>query len=264
MGETMSSDTGDHGAAQPVSAPVPQRNTVGLIGLIVGIVGFVFACIPGALIVGWVLLPIAFILGIVGMFQAGKSKTTSIAAVIVSIIGVVVGVVVFATVVSDAVDDAFSSSNLEPPASTADGDPAADQPGTRENPLTIGQPVTSDDWSIQLGPPREAGAEVQAENQFNDPPGAGMQFWVVPVTATYTGESTGQPAFDISVKFVGADNRTYDDSCGVIPSPLADVGELYAGGVAEGNVCVAVPAGADGLWTLTAGLLGKPMFFTAQ
>ena len=45
--------------------PVKRSNTVGLIALVVGVIGFVFACVPGALVVGWVLLPIAFILGVV-------------------------------------------------------------------------------------------------------------------------------------------------------------------------------------------------------
>ena len=35
--------------------------------MIVAIVGFIFACIPGALIVGWILLPIAFVLSIVSL-----------------------------------------------------------------------------------------------------------------------------------------------------------------------------------------------------
>jgi hypothetical protein len=35
-------------------------------------------------------------------------------------------------------------------------------------------------------------------------------------------------------------------------------------GVAKGNTCVAVPAGADGLWTVSTGILGKPVFFTAK
>jgi hypothetical protein len=60
---------------------------------------------------------------------------------------------------------------------------------------------------------------------------------------------------------VGSDNRTYSDSCGVIPNPLSDIGDLYPGGVAEGNVCVTVPAGADGLWTVETGFVGDPVFF---
>src|SRR5699024_2284731 len=69
-----------------------QRNIVGLIALIVVVVGFIFACIPGALIVGWILLPISFILSIVGLAMSGKTKGTSISALIVSIVGFIVGV----------------------------------------------------------------------------------------------------------------------------------------------------------------------------
>jgi hypothetical protein len=58
----------------------------------------------------------------------------------------------------------------------------------------------------------------------------------------------------------GSDNRTYDDSCGVVPNPLSDVGALYKGGSAQGNICVAVPAGADGLWTVSTSF-GDPVFF---
>lgn len=245
-----------------------QANTLGRIALIVAVIGFVFACIPGALIIGWVLLPIAFILGVVGLFASGKSKGTSIAAVIIAVVGTVVGVVVFVALVGDAVDDAFEDSDLSPSAPTAvdaaENDKGmGDNPGTRENPLPIGETVSNDDWQVTLGVPREAGADVAEENPFNDPPKEGMEYWIVPVTATYTGDDTATPWVEISVKFVGVDNRTYDDNCGVIPDPLDDVGELYKDGVAEGNTCVTVPAGADGLWTVTAGMLGEPAFFTA-
>lgn len=91
-----------------------------------------------------------------------------------------------------------------------------------------------------------------------------MEYWIVPVTATYTGVDTGTAWFDLDIKFVGSDNKTYSDSCGVIPDNLNDVDEVYPGGVAEGNVCVAVPAGADGLWSLSAGFMGNPSFFTAR
>ena len=262
-------------SAQIPQAPVKEKNTLGLIALVVAIIGFIFACVPGALVVGWVLLPIAFILGIAGMFQAGKTKQTSIAAIIISIVGTVVGVSVFAFVVSDSVKDAFGSSDLKPSSSVAanggvgNTDPSreksstSDEPGTRQNPIPIGQTVTSKDWEVTLGVPREAGAEVAAANQFNDRPKAGFEFWVVPVTATYIGDESGSVMFGVRVSFVGSDNRTYNDYCGVIPDPLSDVGELYQGGVAKGNACVSVPAGADGLWAVTSGI-GDPVFFTAK
>ncbi len=52
-------------AAAPASG---KTNIVALVAMIVAIVGFIFACIPGALIVGWILLPIAFVLSIVSLF----------------------------------------------------------------------------------------------------------------------------------------------------------------------------------------------------
>lgn len=255
-------------------APGRGKNTLGLIALIVAVVGFVFACVPGALIIGWVLLPIAFILGIAGMFQAGKAKQTSIAAIVISIVGVVVGVSVFAFVVSDSFEDAFGSSDLRPSSSaplnsgdktdpSRESTSSSDEPGTRDNPIPVGQVVTNMDWEIALGTPREANAEVTAENQFNDKPEAGREFWIVPVTATYIGDESGSTMFGVRVSFVGSDNRTYADSCGVIPDSLNDVGELYKGGVAKGNACVAVPAGADGLWAVTTGF-GDPIFFSAR
>jgi hypothetical protein len=249
-------------------APAKQKNTLGLIALIVGIIGFVFACIPGALIVGWVLLPIAFILGIVGLFASGKAKSTSVAAVIISVVGTVVGVSVFVVVVGHAFGNAFKKSDLSPSAPSAiSGGAHGPQPsskGSRDNPLPIGETVSNTDWQVVLGPPREASADVAATNQFNSPPKAGMAYWIVPITATYTGDKTGNPTFGVSVKFVGSDNRTYDDRCGVIPDPVTDVGDLYKGGVAKGNTCVAVPAGANGLWTVSTGFAGKPVFFVAQ
>ena len=254
----------DTQAPQPPLAP-KQRNVVGLIAVVVGIVGFVFACIPGALIVGWVLLPIAFVLGIVGVCLSGKTKATSIAAICVSIVGSVVGVVVFFTVVADSFSDAFNEPDLTagPSAPTIDGGNDGDatpKPGSREDPLPIGQPASNQEWTVALGQPAESWSLVAAENQFNEPPPSGMEFWMVPVRATYTGPSTGN-VWEVSVKFVGADNRTYSENCGVIPRPLTDVGELYPGGVAEGNVCVVVPAGANGLWTVETGFIGEPAFF---
>lgn len=255
-----------------IPPPAPQNNVVGLIALIVGIIGFVFACVPGALVVGWVLLPIAFVLGIVGVCLSGKSKGTSIGAIVVSIVGVVVGVLVFLTAVSNAFSDAFKDTDLASPSSSRSG--IADQrqtptseaaePGSRTDPFQIGETVTNSEWEITLGQPTEAGAQIAAENQFNDPPSPGMEFWIVPVTAKYIGDETGNLTFGVTVKFVGSDNRTYEDSCGVLPNPLSDIGDLYPGGSATGNTCVAVPAGANGLWALSTGFVGNPVFFTSR
>jgi hypothetical protein len=271
-GNTSNGPYGGAPAPQPFGPypPIKQKNTIGLIALVVSVIGLIFSCIKGALIVGWVLLPIAFILGIVALVQSGKSKGTGTAAIIISIVGGIVGAAVFATVVTDSVHDAFKGSNLSASPSAAASAPTTDQSnagnpdGSRENPYPIGETVGNQDWKVTLGAPHEAWSEISATNEFNDPPKAGMQFWIIPVTAVYTGDATGNLMFGISVKFVGSDNRTYGDSCGVIPNPLSDIGDLYKDGVGKGNTCVAVPAGADGLWTVSTGVIGKPVFFTAK
>lgn len=186
MGETLSQPWGSlpnqpYGTYLMQPAPVKRNNTIGLIALIASIIGFVFACIPGALVVGWVLLPIALILGIVGVCQSGMSKGTSIAAIIVSILGIVVGVVVFFAVVGNAFSDASNKPNLTATsaapgaqATTSTRASSSNEQGSRENPFPIETPVTSPEWQITLGPPQEAGLQIAAENQFNDPPEAGM------------------------------------------------------------------------------------------
>jgi hypothetical protein len=78
-----------------------RKSTVGRIALVFSVIGIVVSFAPwsvpsnwtspetafgGALVVGAVLLPIAFILGIVGLFRSGQPKAASIAAVLISII----------------------------------------------------------------------------------------------------------------------------------------------------------------------------------
>ena len=94
----------------PQPAEKPAKNVLGLVALIVAVVGFIFACIPGAFILGWVLLPVAFVLGIVAVCLRGKAKWQGITAIIVSVVGTIVAFIVFfavlAIAVGQAVDDA--------------------------------------------------------------------------------------------------------------------------------------------------------------
>ncbi|MFA5608525.1 MAG: hypothetical protein WDA07_15380 [Leucobacter sp.] len=148
---------------QPAQPPVtkPGANVLGIIALIIAIIGFIFACIPGALIIGWVLLPIAFILAIVSLFMKGKGKALGITALILSVVGTIVGVIVFFTVTVTAIDEAFSGgeTTVITPDETApeDSDEAApveedtvDEQGTRGNPYPLGTAVTQGDWTITI------------------------------------------------------------------------------------------------------------------
>jgi glycopeptide antibiotics resistance protein len=90
----------------------PKRtNGLGIAAFIVAIVGFIFACMPGALIIGWVLLPIGFILGLVAIFLKGKVKWQAVSAVIISVVGTIVGFVVFFVAVGNAIGDAVEENS---------------------------------------------------------------------------------------------------------------------------------------------------------
>jgi hypothetical protein len=86
------------GPQAPAPAPEPAGpNVLGIVALVVAAVGFVFACIPFVQVVGWILLPIAFVLSIVALFLKGR-KWPAIVALIVSIVGAIVGAIVAAVV----------------------------------------------------------------------------------------------------------------------------------------------------------------------
>ena len=193
------------GYQPPVPPPEPKRNTIGLIALIVAVIGFVFACIPGALIIGWICLPIAFILGIVGVCQSNQPKKTSIWAIIVSVVGTIVAAVVFFAVVVDAVDDAFTPDTATV---TQNGQEQSEDVGTREHPARIGDTLTGKEWTVVVNSfDPDATAEVMAENQFNEEPGDGKEYALVNLTVTYTGTDSGYAEF-LSVAFVGDNGVT--------------------------------------------------------
>lgn len=158
-----------------------------------------------------------------------------------------------------------TSSSAAPEESAPEGPEASEDPtpelGSRENPFPIDRPVGNDFWDIVLEEPHQAWQQVQQENMFNDPPADGMEYWILPVSVTYIGTETGDPFWDLEFGFVSDEGRSYDDDCGVIPDDLHDVGEMYSDAEASANICLTVPEGAPGLWTVGA-RFSEPVFFT--
>lgn len=268
-----------------------QRNTVGLIALIVAIVGFVFACIPGALIVGWILLPVAFILSIVGLALSGKTKGTSISALILSVVGTIVGVLVFLFAVGSAFEDAFdddvsvsSTAEVEGEDDTDEAAPAGDATpqdeegddegssddveGTRENPGELGSVISGEEWDVTVDSfDRDMTEEVLAENQFNDEPDDGNTYAVAEVTVTYTGDDSGDPWMDLDFVYVTENGNTtaYYDTDAIGPEPdIMDIGEMYEGASNTGNVLFEIPEDDSGLLRVTPGLLSEDAFIATS
>jgi len=248
---------------------------LGLIALVVSIVGFIFACIPEALVVGWVLLPVAFILGIVGVVLSGKRKAASIAAIIIAVVGTIVGFVVFFTVVAGAVGDAVKQSTGSGDTSVtmpdqgkkapADSKPAAAKAGTRDNPYPIGSKISDGDWDLVVNSVTlDATQAIAQANEFNDAPAPGSQFLMVNLTVTYNGSDPDGKSPLVSVNYVTKDGNTIDGTEKLIvpPDQFDMMKPLYEGASTTGNLAFEVPSAtaADGTLAVRASLLGDKEF----
>lgn len=275
----------------PASAPAgKRRNTLGLVALICAAVGFVFACIPGALIVGWVLLPAGFVLGVVSLFQKG-ARWPGIWAIVVSLLGTIVGAVVFFTVVSGAVDEALGGdSTVVTPAQSADAgqeagaeevtsqgeaaetdapaeaeSPAGDV-GTRENPAPLGSTVVGNEWEIIVNSVEFNATDAVLEaNMFNEPPAEGMTYALVNVSATYTGADSSSTMM-VTIDYVTAGGEVVRsfDALAVAPDPSFGMAELFTGATDTGNLVLQVPADGSGLLRVTPGLFADAVFVATE
>lgn len=227
-----------------------QKNVMGIIAFIIAILGFIFGCIPGALIMGWILLPVAFLLAIISFFLKG-GKGFSIAALILSVVGTIVAILVFFFVVASSFDDAFSEDvSAEAPAEeivAGDGDAreAGAEKGTRENPYSIGTKISSDSWDMTITKVTlDATDEVLAENEFNEAPDAGNQYMMVDVEMTYTGDAPDGEMPMATFDYVSASGNTFDglDDMVVAPNELDMLESLYNGAATSGSIAIQIPS----------------------
>ncbi|WP_267278042.1 hypothetical protein [Arthrobacter sp. CDRTa11] len=250
---------------QPTKAK-KQLNVVGLIALIAAVLGFIFACTPGALIVGWILLPIAFVLALVSLFLKDKAKWMGVTALIASIVGTIVGFMVFFAAVGTSLDNALGSGDIK--VSGLQG--TAAEAGTRENPSPIGSVIESDDWRVVINSVTLAASDaVVAANQFNERPTEGSEYIMVNYSATYIGDDPdGQMAAFVSVEYVTANGTTVNglDKLVVAPEPIDTTSALYKDGTATGNKAIEVPTATAGQGVLAVrpGMFGDKVFVAVQ
>ncbi|AZA08569.1 hypothetical protein [Corynebacterium pseudopelargi] len=243
-----------------------SKNVVGIVALVCAVVGFIFACIPGALIIGWVLLPIAFILGIVGLFTS-KKRRTAVIAIAVSVVGFVVGVLVFVFVAAQAFDDAF---NAESNVSSGDGSKLEKGAGSsRENPLPLGSSIESEDWKVTINSvDLNADDAVLAANTFNDPAPEGQKYILVNYTVEYTGDKAEGEVPSPLVSYVTIDGNTLSalDNFAVAPDQIDTVDKLYEGGSVTGNQALTAPVDSaqEGVLAVNADLGSATKFVSVQ
>ena len=255
----------------PASAAAPPKklNVLALIAAIVAVVGFIFACVPGALIVGWILLPIAFVLSIVSLFLKGDKKWLGIVGLVLSIVGTIVGVVVFLGVLASSVGEAFGGGDtaVTRPGESGDGDePVEEQPaeaaqGSRENPYPVGSEISNSDWSVVVNSVNPDGNPVvSAANQFNEAAPAGSHYEIVTYTITYKGAGSASSA-EVTVDVVtSAGNvvNSYDNF--VALSDEFGFEELFTGATAGGSQAFLVPDGETIVVRITPGYFADEVF----
>ncbi|WP_173923328.1 DUF2510 domain-containing protein [Agromyces sp. Marseille-P2726] len=132
----------------------PGPNIVGVIALLLAILGLVITFIPATSGFAWILVPVAFVLSIIGLFLRG-AKWAAVTALVVSIIAAIVGVVMFVTfligslgTVFDEIDDTLPDVPVFPQPAPEDpgAPPAPEQPeGQVEGSLAFGDTMTWDD-----------------------------------------------------------------------------------------------------------------------
>lgn len=157
--------------------------------------------------------------------------------------------------------------------------PAPTEPdGTRERPYLAGTKarLAADSvWTVGFQPANtDAAALVIAENEFNAVV-EGRSMVMSEATFDVNGD-TAQDLTDganilwsLTFEYVTTGGVSYgsgaDDSCGVVPNDYYNIGTLYAGAAASGNICVQVPTAevSGGLWSVTNNQGDKLFFATA-
>ncbi|MBD7918820.1 hypothetical protein H9657_11105 [Cellulomonas sp. Sa3CUA2] len=93
---------------------------------------------------------------------------------------------------------------------------------------------------------------VSGYYEFNEAPPEGSTYVLLPLTATYRGDATGQAWLDLGVTFVAADGRTFESADAIVPDDLTVTPEVATGGVVRGVLPFLVPqdALAGGMWSV--------------
>lgn len=148
----------------PVPGQTPQKTKQGpalaITAFVLALAGFLFGVIPGIMILGWVLLTVAFVLSIVAIAIASK-RPLSIAALAISIVGSIASVIVLIAVVGSVLDEVGSSETVteilpQSEASvtiTEEEEPEVDE-GT-SSPVFGETFVWDDGLSLTIEPPQE-------------------------------------------------------------------------------------------------------------
>lgn len=154
-----------------------------------------------------------------------------------------------------------------PGSATTDGEDPAGSGTSIEDPAPAGTPVVveveSGSWEITFDEPDRDTAQQQIEEGWVELD-EGETLLIVPVSATYSGEGNAVVTSDVNFGYVSATGETYPaDPLGPLGAdPLMDVGPVFDGGTAQGNLMFVVPESSDpGVWWVIDVALQTPGMF---
>ena len=260
----------------PPAAPSGKKplNVLGLVAVISAGLGFILACIPAVMVVGWVLLVVGFVLGIVSLFRPGHGKALGISALIVSVVGTIVGFIVFIVVVGFAFAGLASTAAEEgsevvidvPAATLSPAEPAGE--GTIGNPLPLDTPIITDDWEVTVhGVEFDQTQAVMAENPYGSPPAEGFQYILADVTMTYTGDAAeGMMPLWVGIAYITASGKTTETAAVSAPGEMDSLTNLLPGDTATGTVVLLAPeVGAEnGVIAVRSGVTTDMVYVAVQ
>jgi hypothetical protein len=136
----------------------------------------------------------------------------------------------------------------EAAAETCEVAPAVEGGGTDfAAPLEQCQAGSIEGWDIAVTAVElDATQTILDENFLNEEPADGSQYLMFTLTGTNTGDAAADPFIDLTTSVDIGDMR-YEDTCGVLPNDLVEVGEIAPGESFTANDCVFVDsAGVEG------------------
>ncbi|GAA2134462.1 DUF308 domain-containing protein [Glycomyces algeriensis] len=238
----------------PVDGAGGPSKTIAILALVFGGAALLFSGIPVAgIFIGGLFALTGIVLGIVGIFKS--HRLMSIIGIGLAVLALIVATVVTVAVGKAAEDfiedwptDYETGTDGGTDAETDDGAGHGNAPkdqivdGTDPTaPLPAGSEIASGSWKLTIGKVVPDATDSLVVDEFSVPPEPGHQYFMFQVDAVYEGEES-RLAWDDLLFGVYFDNTLYTDICGaVVPDDLYLAPEVYAGGTATGNVCVAVP-----------------------
>lgn len=264
------------GTPAPEPAPTPKKGKIGLVALILAAAGLLFSVIEGFYLLGWVLLPVAFILALVALIQRNQDKKLAAGAMAVTVIGFIAAPMAFLSTVDRIFDDAFSGGEVKvesvAPAESSDGEAAeasgtdTDQEadGTRTNPYPVGTAISNDSWKVTVNEFTPDATKKVLAYEFNDKPGDGNVYAMVNLTLTYLGEDSDDSS-SVGVSYVTEGGNVVNSWDNLVIAPEGfGMDELYNGAKATGNVVLEIPKDDAGTLRVRPGMFADEVFFATK